>query len=226
MSAGVASLRAGHPQEALTSLQQAIAADPQNAAANLLAASAEIALLQPAGAVRYGERALALQPGNWKVHTTLVTAYTMLGDTAHSDAERAILRAAHNNPALPEAHETNGFLLDLFQAGRYRVEAVEYFKPLGRFDTYYRFIVRNAAGAHVWTIEINSDPLNEASWAQAYPKQAAEGQRQFQIESAQGDVHVTYRTFSGTADYSACKAQVIQVLDAQATPFPGESPGR
>ncbi len=219
---GAAALRAGQPQQALTLLQQALAAEPDNAPANLLAASAEIALYRGTDAVRYAERAQALEPDNWKVHTTLVTAYTMAGDTAHRDAERAVLRKDHENPNLPDARETSGFLLDLFQVGRYRVEAVEYFKPLGKYNTYYRFLIRNSAGARVWTIEVNSDSLNQTSWAQAYPKQAAEGQRQFQMESAQGPDHTEYRTFSGGASYDFAKAQVIKILEAQTAPFPGE----
>ena len=221
---GEAALHAGHPQQALTLFQQALAADPRDAAANLLAAAAEIALYQPADAVRYAEKAQAIEPENWKVHTTLVTAYAMAGDPAHRDQERAILRQAHNNPALPDARQSSGFLLDMFRAGRYQADAVEYFKPLGTYNTYFRFLIRNAAGARVWTIEINSDSLNQSSWAQAYPKQAAEGQRQFQIESAPGEAHVDYRTFSGAPGYDYAKSQVIKILEAQTAPFPGEAP--
>ncbi len=220
---GQAALRAGNPKQALALFQQALAGDPQSAAANLLASSAEIALFQPIEAVRYGERAQALEPGNWKVHTTLVTAYAMAGDASQRDAERALLREDHANPALPDARETTGFLLDLFRAGRYRVEAVEYFRPLGKYNTYYRFIVRNAAGARVWTIEVNSDSLNQTSWAQSYPRQAAEGQRQFQIESAQGPDHMDYRTFSGAPGYDYAKSVVVKLLAAQDKPFPGEA---
>ncbi len=220
---GMAALRANQPQQALTLFQQALAADAQSAAACLLAASAEIALYQPADAVRYAERAEALEPDNWKVHTTLVTAYAMAGDVSRRDAERAILVKAHENPALPDARETSGFLLDLFKAGRYRVEAVEYFHPIGRYNTYFRYIIRNAAGAHVWTIEVNSDSLNQSSWALAYPRQAKEGQRQFQIESSPGGAHVDYRTFSGSAGYDYTRAQVIRIVEAQSAPFPGEA---
>ena len=223
---GAAALRAGQPQQALTLFQQALAADPDSAPANLLAASAEVALYHGPDAVRYAERAQTLEPDNWKVHTTLVTAYAVAGDTAHRDAERAVLRKDHENPNLPDARETSGFLLDLFQAGRYRVEAVEYFRPLGKYNTYYRFLVHNSTGARVWTIEVNSDSLNQTSWAQSYPRQAAEGQRQFQLESAQGPDHTEYRTFSGGASYDFAKAQVVKILEAQTAPFPGEAAGK
>ncbi len=209
-----AALHSGQPQQALTLLRQALAAAPDNASANLLAASAEIALYQPAAAVRYAEYAQTLEPDNWKIHTTLVTAYSMAGDTTHRDGERALLRKDHDNPALADAHGTSGFLLDLFRAGAYQVEAVEYFKPLGKYNTYYRFLLRNQQGARVWTIEINSDSLNQASWAQAYPRQAAEGQRQFQIESAEGPNHTEYRTFSGAPGYDYAKAEVLKIVAA------------
>lgn len=219
-----AALRDGKPAEALAVLKQLLAADPDNAAANLLAASTELTLFEPTEAVRYGEKARLLEPENWKVHTTLVTAYSMAGDVSHRDAERAALRKAHEDPTLPDARETSGFLLDMFKAGRYRVDAVEYFQPLGRYNTYYRFLIRNAQGARVWTVEVNSDSLNQASWAKAYPQQAKEGQRQFQIESAQGPNHTEYRTFSGAPSYDYMKAQVVKLVEAQSAPFPGETP--
>lgn len=219
---GIAALHAGNAQQALGLFQQAIAADPQNAAANVLAASAAIELFQPQAAVAYAERARALEPANWKVDTTLVTAYAMTGNTAKRDAERALLRQAHANPALPDARDTSGFLLDRFHAGKYSVDAIEYFKPVGTLNMYYRFLVHDAAGAHVWTIQADSDSLNEISWAQAYPKQAHEGQRQFQIESSPGDNQVEYRTFSGQPNYDWIKSQVVKILLAQNTPFPAE----
>ena len=224
MQQGIAALHANQPQQALALFQQAIAGDPQDAAANLLAASTEIALFQPVDAVRYGERALAIEPGNWKVHTMLVTAYAMVGDVPHREAERDFLRKAHGDPALPDARETSGFLLDRFKAGAYSVDAVEYFKPLGKYNTYYRLIVHNETGARVWTIEVNSDSLKQVSWAQAYPRPAKQGQRQFQIESAPGETHVEYRTFSGAPSYDYVKSQALKILAAQTTPFPPESP--
>jgi tetratricopeptide (TPR) repeat protein len=221
---GLDALHAGHAQQALDLFKEAIAADPQSSAPNLLAATAAIQLLQPAAAVTYAERARALEPNNWKIDTTLVTAYAMAGDTRKRDAERYLLRQAHANAKLPDARETSGFLLDRFQAGKYVVDAVEYFKPIGTFNMYYRFLVHNAAGALVWTIQVDSDSLNEVSWAQSYPTQAAQGERQFQIESSPADNQVQYKSFSGQPNYDWIKTQVIKILNAQKDPFPGEIP--
>ncbi len=221
---GEDALKAGQPQQALAYFQQAIAAEPRSSTANLLAASCELDLYDGPAAVRYAERALTLTPNDWRIHTTLVTAYTMAGDRPHRDAERDFLRKAHTDEKLPDAKETAGFLLDRFRAGRYRVDAVEYFHPLGRYNTYYRFLVRSEAGARVWVIEVNSDSLNQSSWAAAYPRQARDGQRQFQIESAQGPEHVEYRTFSGAPSYDYMRAEVVKIVEAQTKPWPGEAP--
>ena len=217
---GQTSLHDNHPGDALTAFQAALTLAPDSAAANLLAASAAVQLFQPQLAVKYGERAKALEPLNWKIDTTLVTAYAMVGDTSHRDAERNALRTAHANPKLTEAVQTKGFLLDLFRAGAYRVEAVEYFKPIGTFNTYFRFVLRDEkTNQVVWTIEANSDSMNQTSWAQAYPKQAAQGQRQFQLDGVFDGGHTEYRTFSGGADYDWIKSQVIKIIAAQKGPF-------
>ncbi len=215
-------LKQGEPQQALDLLERTIAADPGNAAANLLAASCAIALYRADLAVSYGERARALEPDNWKVDTTLVTAYAMAGETRKRDAERAALHALHTSGKVQDAAETSGFLLDRFKAKRYSADAVEYFTPVGRFHIYYRFVVHNHRGQRAWQIDVQSDDFNQASWAKAYPEQAAGGQRQFQITGEGEGVRSDYRSFSGSPNYDWIRARVIEILDAQSGPFPGE----
>ena len=218
----LADMRHGQPQTALALLQKAIAADPNDAAANLLAASAAIALYQPDLAVTYAERARTLEPENWKTHTTLVTAYAMAGKTQQRDAERAALRDLHTSGKEPDARQTSGFLLDAFKVGAYHVDAVEYFTPVGKFHIYYRFLIRNAQGERVWQIDVQSDDFNQASWAKSYPEQAAQGQRQFQITGEGDGVRNDYRSFSGSPSYDWIKARIMDIVRAQSVPFPGE----
>ena len=217
-----AKLREGQAQQAFDLLTASIAQDPDNAATNLLAASAAIALSQPEKAVAFAERARTLEPDNWKVRTSLVTAYAMAGKVRERDAERTALRELHTSGKVAEAAQTSGFLLDLFKARNYSVEAVEYFTPVGKFHIYFRFNIRNAQGQRVWQIDVQSDDYNQASWAKAYPKQAGEGQRQFQITGEGDGVRADYRTFSGSPDYDWIKARIVDILNAQVAPFPGE----
>jgi tetratricopeptide (TPR) repeat protein len=219
---GLSALRAHQPQQALEIFEQVLRANPNDAAANLLAATAALSLYKGDLAVQYAEKARQLDPANWKVHTTLVVAYAEAGKTQQRDQERATLRKLHDDPHAPDAMQTSGFLLDMFPVGQYRVEAVEYFHPVGSFHIYYRFIVRNAASKPLWQIDAESNDFDEASWAKAYPQRAAAGERQFQLVGQGNGAEKDYGMFSGKSDYDKIRAQVIAALQAQTTPFPGE----
>lgn len=215
-------LRQHQPQKAFDLLTQALAANPDDAPANLLAATTAIELENPALAVTYAERARALEPDNWKVDTALVTAYAMAGKMPERDAERAILHALHAAGDQADAKQTSGFLLDRFKVEHYTIDAVEYFAPVGKFHIYYCFFIRNRQGVRVWQINAQSDDFNQASWAKAFPQQAAEGQRQFQLTGEGNGVRSDYRSFSGSANYDWIKSHIIEIVKAQVLTFPGE----
>lgn len=220
---GLAALKANDPQRALNAFKLVLTSDPDNEVANLLAATAEVGLHQGDAAVAHAEKARQLDPNNWKVHTTLVIAYAEAGKTEQRDAERETLRKLHSDPTAKDAVQANGFLLDMFQVGQYKVDAVEFFRPLGKFHVYYRFLIRNAQDKRVWEIALQSDDFSQASWAQAHADLAAKGERQFSLEGDGGGSHVEYRLFSGTPTYDAVKEVVVHVLEQQAKPFPGET---
>ena len=219
---GLAALKANHSQEALDDFQKALAAEPNNVTANLLAATSALNLYKGDLAVQYAESASRLDPGNWKVHTTLVAAYAAAGKKAQRDEERAALRKLHDDPNAADAMQTSGFLLEIFPVNQYRVEAIEYFKPVGKFHVYYHFVLRNAQGKRVWQIDAESNDFDQKSWAAAHPEEAAAGKRQFQLVGEDAGVHTDYSMFSGAPDYDAIRAQVVKVIEQQTAPFPGE----
>ena len=219
---GLADLRAHEPAHALGVFEQVLASDPNNEAANWLAATAALSLYEGPLAVKYAEKAQALDPTNWKIHTTLVVAYSEAGDTAKRDAERAALLKLHDDPKAKDAMQTAGFLLDMFPVKQYGVEAIEYFHPVGRFHIYYHFIVRNAAGKAVWSFDAASNDFDEASWAKAYPARAAAGERQFELTGQGNGQERDYGTFSGKPEYALFRSRVVFVLGQQTGKFPGE----
>lgn len=234
VAAGLAALHAGKSREALADFQQAIRADPSNAAANLYAATAALELYEGQLAVGYAEKARQLDPSDWKVDTTLVAAYAEAGMKQQRDALRARLRALHAAGTGEDAHArdarlANGFLLEMFpvesHGTAYQVDAVEYFEPMGEMRTYYRFLVRQADGRLVWEIDVESNNFDERSWAQAHSGEAAAGERQFQLighgESAQGR-EVDYRMFTGKPDYDAFRAMVVTILEQQPPAAPAQ----
>jgi tetratricopeptide (TPR) repeat protein len=220
---GLAALKANQPQQALDIFEQVLQTNPNDAAANLLAATAALSLYKGDLSVKYAEKALEVDPNNWKVHTTLVAAYAAAGKKDQRDKEREILRRLHDDPNAPEAMQTKGFLLEMFPAKQYRIEAIEYFHPVDKFHIYYRFLIRNAENKRVWQIDVESNDFDEDSWAKAHPDEAAAGKRQFQLVGEDADVHMDYRLFSGIPDYDAIRSQVVDVIGRQTAPFPGEA---
>lgn len=209
---GLAALQTNQPRQALADFQQALQSDPANATANLLASTAAVELFEGPLAVQYAEKARQLDPQDWKIHTTLVAAYSAAGMKAQRDQERATLRQLHRTGP-PDARQATGFLLEMFPLGARRVDAIEEFEPMGKFHTYYRFLIHQPDGRRFWEIDVQSNDFDQTSWAQAHPAQAAEGQRQFQI-TGHGDNNqeVDYRMFSGQPDYDAIRAMVVQIL--------------
>lgn len=223
VDAGLAYLKNHQSQEALAAFQQALQANPNDVGVNLYAAGAALELYQGDLAIQYAEKAKQLDPNNWKVHTTLVAAYARAGKTEQRDAEREYLRKLHADPKAPDAMQTSGFLIEMFPAKSYHIDAIEYFQPIGKFHIYYRFLIRNQQGKRVWEIVAESNDFDEKSWEAAHADQAAAGERQFQIVGEGSDTHVDYRLFSGKPAYDAIKAQILQIINAQTAPFPGES---
>jgi tetratricopeptide (TPR) repeat protein len=219
---GLTALRAHQSQQALDIFQQILRANPSDVTANLLAATAALNLYKGDLAVQYAEKAHALDPQNWKIHTTLVVAYSQAGDKTRRDQERAILQKLHDDPHAADAMHTSGFLLDMFPVKQYHVDAVQYFHPVGKFHIYYHFIVRNADGKALWSFDAASNDFDENSWARAYPARAAAGERQFQLTGQGSGVERDYGTFSGKPNYGLFRARVVFVLQSQTAPFPGE----
>jgi len=213
LAQGMSALKENQPREALNDFQRVLATDPNNVAANLLASTSAVELYQGPLAVQFAERAERLDPGNWKIHTTLVAAYAAAGMKQQRDHERAVLRDLHENGA-SDARLATGFLVEMFPSGADRVDAIEYFEPVGRFHTYYRFVVRQPDGKRIGEVDVQCDDFNQKSWAGAHPAEAAAGERQFQITGEGGDdgSPVDYRMFSGKLDYDNVRVMVVEAL--------------
>jgi tetratricopeptide (TPR) repeat protein len=212
IDAGLGALRAGQPAQALAIFRQILAADPNNAVAALYAATAALEQYNGPLAVQYAEKARQLDPQSWKIHTTLVAAYAAAGMKQQRDDERALLAKLHASGA-PDARQANGFLLEMFRIGSLQVNAIQYFEPVGKFHTYYRFLVRDPATHARREIDVQSNDFDEKSWERTHAARAAQGERHFQLTDANGTTD--YRTFSGKPDYDAIRAMVVRILGTQ-----------
>jgi tetratricopeptide (TPR) repeat protein len=211
---GLAALRAGQPAQALAIFQQILAADPNNAVADLYAATAALEQYNGLLAVEYAEKARQLDPQSWKIHTTLVAAYAAAGMQQQRDDERALLAKLHATGA-PDARGAKGFLLEMFRVGSAQVSAIQYFEPMGKFHTYFRFLVHveGQADSRSSEIDVQSNDFDEKSWERTHAAETAQGQRHFQLTDAAGTT--TYRSFSGKPDYDPIRAMVVTILQTQ-----------
>jgi tetratricopeptide (TPR) repeat protein len=209
---GLAELEAGQPAQALAIFQQILAADPNNAVADLYAATAALEQYNGSLAVQYAEKARQLDPQSWKIHTTLVAAYAAAGMLQQRDDERALLAKLHATGA-SDARQANGFLLEMFRVGSLQVNAIQYFEPVGKFHTYYRFLSRDPATREKREIDVQSNDFDEKSWEQTHAAQAGQGERHFQLTDGGGTTD--YRTFSGKPDYDQIRAIVVAILRTQ-----------
>jgi tetratricopeptide (TPR) repeat protein len=212
---GLAALHAGQPAQALAIFQQILARDPNNAVADLYAATAALEQYNGPLAVQYAEKARQLDPQSWKIHTTLVAAYAAAGMKQQRDDERALLAKLHATGA-PDARGARGFLLEMFRVGSAQVSAIQYFQPIGKFRTYYRFLVRDPATHASQELDVQSNDFDEKSWERTHAAEAAQGQRHFQLTDAAGTA--TYRSFSGKPDYDPIRAMVVAILQTPPAP--------
>lgn len=218
LAAAIEKTKAHQDAEALKLFSQVLAADPKNAQVNLLASGAAIESLQMEIALEYAQRAQQLDPADWKVHLTLLVADAGTGKVKERDQERDLVRGFHADGKHPDATQSNGFMVDYFALKDYRIRAVEYFAPIGKPHFAYRFLVYNQDRKQIWTVALESDDLDQTSWASAHKELAATGAREYSLEGYGADAHTIYRNYSGKPSYDDLKAQVVKVLSEQPLP--------
>lgn len=210
--------------KALDLFGQVLAADPDNAQVNLLAAGAAIENFQPDLALKYAEKAHQLDPNAWQVHLTLLVADAGANRIKERDEERQLVRQFHSDGKHPDATQANGFMVDYFPLKSYRVRAVEYFSPIGKQHFAYRFLVYDQQRTLLWTVTLESDDLDQTSWATAHAELAKRGEREYSLEGYGVETHTTYRNYSGKPSYDDTKADVVKILNEHALPV--APPGR
>lgn len=109
-------------------------------------------------------------------------------------------------------------MVDYFPVGENRVRAIEYFTPAGKDHFSYRFLVYDRQRTQTFSIALESDDLDQASWAGAHAQLAAAGEREYSLDGYGADSHTTFRSFSGKPSYDEVKTEVIRILNRQPSP--------
>jgi Flp pilus assembly protein TadD len=206
---GVVAFRKGDNAEALRIFRQVIAADPTDIVAYNIAANCSLKLGDYPSAIDSFNHALQLRPDEWHNLSGLMRAYTLAGMAAERDALRKHIAELEHEGKLPP---TFNYVFDTFQAGDKKVEVAEFPQIQGFYGERYRFKVFDSAGKLVFCVTLESDSLEQSTWAKQHPKEAAAGGRQFSLDGYASDSHSTYGFYNGEPPYEQVREQVKQVL--------------
>jgi tetratricopeptide (TPR) repeat protein len=210
-----ASLDAGKKDEALAKAMDIVKAWPNNADANAITGFVLLQMAKPGDAMPYIRKAQSIDPGDPRIHLLLVQVYAEQGDTEHRDQEIALLRGYHSDGRHPEFARLTGFMIEEIPAGSKKVQAEEYFQPVGRYHFYYRFNVYDATGKLEEFFALASEDEDQAFFEEAHPKRAKAGERRFSIDEYTGNSQALLGFVDGEPSYDVLRARILKALSAE-----------
>lgn len=117
-------------------------------------------------------------------------------------------RAISGSPGTPHLWQGDG----LGASSDKKIEVAEFPKIQGFYGERYRFKVLNSAGKEIFCVTLESDALEQPSWATEHPKEAATGGRRFSLDGYASDSHSTYAFYDREPRYEQVREEVKQVL--------------
>jgi tetratricopeptide (TPR) repeat protein len=206
---GMDAFRAGDYAGALRIFRQVIAADPSDIVAYNVSANCSLRLGDYRSAIDSFQHALQLRPDEWHNLSGLMRAYTLAGMTPERDALRKHIAELEHEGKLPPEFS---YIFETFQAGDKKVEVAEFPQIHGFYGERYRFKVFTSTGKQVFCVTLESNSLDQPTWAKQHPKEAAAGGRGFSLDGYATDAHYTYDFYDGEPPYEQVREEVLQVL--------------
>jgi tetratricopeptide (TPR) repeat protein len=204
--------------------------NPESTEALLFAGNTALALKQYESAAHDYQSVIAKQPSLWPAHKNLVIAYAAQNKWPEFEQERKLLQAARDR-GTPGLSSKDVDVIEVLYAGSERYMVRAYSELTGRFKPRYNFTHFGKDGKLDFWISCESDDIDQVSFAQKHPKEAAAGQRSFSLDSytpaapnsnGQGftQTHGTLKFYpDGEPSYETVRADVIKVLEHRTGPM-------
>ena len=172
---------------------------------------------------------IVANPKSWAAHSSLAEVCAAEGRWPDFNQERKLVRDARERGEAG-ASRSNSDVIDVLYVGAERY-IVREFNPLnGRFHSRYSFTHFGKDGKLDFWIQCESDDVDQSSFAQKHPKEAAAGQRSFSLDSYSqtlnasgqlvGQTHGTIKFYwDGEPTYETVRADVLGALERKATPM-------
>jgi tetratricopeptide (TPR) repeat protein len=216
MQEATASFQRGNYAVALAGFQEITAADPSNIVAHNLAGNCALRLKDYGVAVASFKKALELQPGESHNEAGLIEAYVRAGMSKERDAELERLVLLKNEGRLPANFH---FLYEVFSAGNSRVEVTKFYPDLSSgYHFRYWFDEVDAGGKQLRRIALESDDVDQSSFAKEHPQEAAAGQRRFSLDGYAQLSHTLYHFYDGEPTYAQVRDEVMGSFSGKLKP--------
>lgn len=229
LQVGKAALARSDFADAKAFFTQYLEEDPNNPEALLGEGNAELGLKNYDAAKARYQQGIAVKPTLWAAHENMLIVYAALGDWKAFDTERAAIataRAAHA-PGLPPEM---GFTIDLLEVNGKRFIVREFDPPLGTFHVRYSFVHFGPDHKPQTWLSCESDDADQAAFAKAHPKEAAEGKRSYSLDgysavttTADGKREQTRATLKLYPDaeprYETVREDVLSILHGNPAPL-------
>jgi tetratricopeptide (TPR) repeat protein len=204
--------------------------NPDSSEATFLAGNAALGLKHYDDAAGYYQRLIAKKPDMWSAHKNLVIVYAAQNKWPEFDQERKVLQTARDQGS-PGLSKKDADVIEVLYVGSERYIVRAFPELAGRFKARYNFSHFGKDGKLDSWIACESDDVDQTFFAQKHPKEAAEGQRSFSLDSytaavpnlnGQGftQTHGTIKFYpDGEPSYETVRADVIKVLEHKTGPM-------
>jgi tetratricopeptide (TPR) repeat protein len=239
MRPGIAQFNRGENAAALSAFLSVLTTYPDDLIVLRYSAAAAMAAGQNEQALGLFHRALNQIPQDpWPLRIRIIVLEARTGRWEDFDHDVKVLRQAKKNRMDHGLDGNEGFIIDEFESGRGKVQAVIYPTQPSRYHTLYRFLLP------VW-LEINpraqaeaakkepsrcvnpdyqphfdaeSDDVDQEAFAKANPEKAAKGERSYSLDSYGSPCTQALVKFypDGEPTYETVRADVIRALASPA----------
>ncbi len=242
MKPGLADLNRGNNKAAYTALNSVLTTYPNDLYVLRSTGAAAMGAGLNEQAIALFRRALALYPHEpWPLRLAIIILEARLNRWSDFDRDVTALRAAKKNGLDHGLDHNAGFVIDEFDVGDGRVQAVIFPLQSSRYHTLYRFLMpqqtelnapaqasasANTASARCNNpdfepyMDMESDDVDQGEFKKAHPDKAAQGERSYSLDSYPSPCSQALIGFypDGEPTYEKVRGDVIHALTSPKRP--------
>jgi tetratricopeptide (TPR) repeat protein len=219
LAVGKSAIQSGNYAMAKTFFTTYLADNPDDIEARSSLGDADLGLKDFAGAAKEFQAVVAVKNDAWGAHQNLALAYALMEDWPDFDKQRAVIKAARDNKA--EGLRKDGDVIDVLHVGDKTYTVRAFYMLYGHYNTRYVFLHFGKDGKLSDYVQCESDDVDQVSFKEAHPKEAAAGKRSFSLDTysigEKGSSQSLIKFYSdGEPTYETARSDALKALGGQA----------